>query len=202
LRCEVKLLTLLRHPILITTATPRETSAVFLLHTQNPIFPRCDAAMPICISCRHPIPTLYTTYSKADDRALGKGVRLTQCPNCKGFADKYVEHDFVVLFIDLVLIKPEVRLTPGRMERRASHRANNTPHRYTDTSFLTASPGPTRLSIARSCASASYYSSSTSTSHGRASRKSPSHTPRTRTRRSCKSSRLYCNTCSSSRSSR
>jgi hypothetical protein len=52
---------------------------------------------------------LYTTYSKADDRALGKGVRLTQCPNCKGFADKYVEHDFVVLFIDLVLIKPEVR---------------------------------------------------------------------------------------------
>ncbi|KAH8729028.1 ARV1-like protein [Phaeosphaeriaceae sp. PMI808] len=64
--------------------------------------------MPICISCRHPIPVLYTTYSKADDRALGKGVRLTQCPNCKGFADKYVEHDFVVLFIDLVLIKPEV----------------------------------------------------------------------------------------------
>lgn len=67
--------------------------------------------MPICISCRHPIPVLYTTYSKADDRALGKGVRLTQCPNCKGFADKYVEHDFVVLFIDLVLIKPEVRAT-------------------------------------------------------------------------------------------
>ena len=52
--------------------------------------------------------TLYTTYSKADDRALGKGVRLTQCPHCKKFADKYVEHDFVVLFIDLVLIKPEV----------------------------------------------------------------------------------------------
>ena len=64
--------------------------------------------MPICISCAHPIPVLYTTYSKADDRALGKGVRLTQCPNCKGFADKYVEHDFVVVFIDLVLIKPEV----------------------------------------------------------------------------------------------
>lgn len=64
--------------------------------------------MPICISCRTPVKTLYTTYSKADDRALGKGVRLTQCPNCKRFADKYVEHDFVVLFIDLVLIKPEV----------------------------------------------------------------------------------------------
>ncbi|KAK2732448.1 Amino-acid acetyltransferase, mitochondrial [Myotisia sp. PD_48] len=45
---------------------------------------------------------------KADDRALGKGVRLTQCPRCRRFADKYVEHDFVVLFIDLVLIKPQV----------------------------------------------------------------------------------------------
>lgn len=64
--------------------------------------------MPICIECRYPVPTLYTTYSKADDKALGKGVRLTQCPRCKRFADKYVEHDFVVLFIDLVLIKPQV----------------------------------------------------------------------------------------------
>lgn len=64
--------------------------------------------MPICIECRYPVSNLYTTYSKADDKALGKGVRLTQCPRCKRFADKYVEHDFVVLFIDLVLIKPQV----------------------------------------------------------------------------------------------
>jgi hypothetical protein len=64
--------------------------------------------MPICIECRYPVSALYTTYSKADDKALGKGVRLTQCPRCKCFADKYVEHDFVVLFIDLVLIKPQV----------------------------------------------------------------------------------------------
>ncbi|GME26257.1 arv1-like protein [Neofusicoccum parvum] len=63
--------------------------------------------MPICIECRYPLRALYTTYSKADDRALGKGVRLTQCPRCKRFGDKYVEHDFVVLFIDLVLIKPQ-----------------------------------------------------------------------------------------------
>ena len=69
--------------------------------------------MPICINCTYRLPTppgLYTTYSKADDKALGKGVRLTQCPRCKGFADKYVEHDFVVLFIDLVLIRPQVGL--------------------------------------------------------------------------------------------
>ncbi|KAG9677219.1 ARV1-like protein, partial [Aureobasidium melanogenum] len=45
--------------------------------------------MPICIECRYPVSSLYTTYSKADDH-------------------KYVEHDFVVLFIDLVLIKPQV----------------------------------------------------------------------------------------------
>lgn len=64
--------------------------------------------MPICIECRYPVSSLYTTYSKADDHTLGKGVRLTQCPRCKRFADKYVEHDFVVLFIDLVLIKPQV----------------------------------------------------------------------------------------------
>ncbi|RMJ28015.1 intracellular lipid transport [Aspergillus sp. HF37] len=64
--------------------------------------------MPICIECSYPVSHLYSTYSRADDRALGKGVRLTQCPRCQRFADKYVEYDFVVLFIDLVLIKPQV----------------------------------------------------------------------------------------------
>lgn len=43
------------------------------------------------------------------ERRGGGDVRLTQCPRCKRFADKYVEHDFVVLFIDLVLVKPQVR---------------------------------------------------------------------------------------------
>lgn len=62
----------------------------------------------ICIECSYPVSSLYTAYSSADDRQLGRGVRLTQCPRCKRFADKYVEHDFVVLFIDLVLIKPQV----------------------------------------------------------------------------------------------
>ncbi|KAL8855953.1 MAG: hypothetical protein Q9178_007403 [Gyalolechia marmorata] len=38
----------------------------------------------------------------------GGEVRLTQCPRCKRFADKYVEHDYIVLFIDLVLVKPQV----------------------------------------------------------------------------------------------
>lgn len=42
------------------------------------------------------------------EAGAGGDVRLTQCPRCKRFADKYVEHDFVVLFIDLVLVKPQV----------------------------------------------------------------------------------------------
>ncbi|KAK2759522.1 sterol homeostasis protein [Arachnomyces sp. PD_36] len=61
--------------------------------------------MPICIECSYPVSHLYTSHSNAD---VAEGVRLTQCPRCKRFADKYVEHDFVVLFIDLVLIKRQV----------------------------------------------------------------------------------------------
>lgn len=66
--------------------------------------------MPICIECSYPVSHLYSAYSRADDRSQGKGVRLTQCPRCQRFADKYVEYDFVVLFIDLVLIKPQVSI--------------------------------------------------------------------------------------------
>jgi len=61
--------------------------------------------MPICIECRFPTSQLYTEYSGG---STGHGVRLTVCKNCGRFCDKYVEHDLVVLFIDLVLIKPQV----------------------------------------------------------------------------------------------
>jgi lipid intermediate transporter len=64
--------------------------------------------MPICIECRHPVRTLWTQYSGAGDKSSGHNIRLTVCKNCGRFCDKYVEHDFVVLFIDLVLIKPQV----------------------------------------------------------------------------------------------
>lgn len=73
--------------------------------------------MPICIECSYPVSHLYSAYSRADDRSQGKGVRLTQCPRCQRFADKYVEYDFVVIFIDLVLIKPQVRRTGTEIER-------------------------------------------------------------------------------------
>lgn len=64
--------------------------------------------MPICIECRHPVKTLWTQYSGAGDKSSGHNIRLTVCKNCGRFCDKYVEHDFVVMFIDLVLIKPQV----------------------------------------------------------------------------------------------
>jgi len=64
--------------------------------------------MPICIECRYPVKTLWTQYSGAGDKSSGHNIRLTVCKNCGSFCDKYVEHDFVVLFIDLVLIKPQV----------------------------------------------------------------------------------------------
>ncbi|KAH6688067.1 Arv1-like family protein [Plectosphaerella plurivora] len=64
--------------------------------------------MPICIECRYPVRTLWTQYSGAGDKASGHNIRLTVCRNCGCFCDKYVEHDFVVMFIDLVLIKPQV----------------------------------------------------------------------------------------------
>lgn len=73
--------------------------------------------MPICIECSYPVSHLYSAYSRADDRSQGKGVRLTQCPRCQRFADKYVEYDFVVLFIDLVLIKPQVSILHGLQGR-------------------------------------------------------------------------------------
>lgn len=86
-----------------TSSTASSTTA-----NSNTTPPTSSSPTYVCIECTYPVKTLYTAYSSADDRQLGRGVRLTQCPRCKRFADKYVEHDFVVLFIDLVLIKPQV----------------------------------------------------------------------------------------------
>ena len=114
--------------------------------------------MPICIECCYPVPQLYHVLHSSNKRgtsaklstktaenstrrssaggtktkpaggAAEGDVRLTQCPRCKRFADKYVEHDFVVLFIDLVLVKPQVSfwgacvvLTLGRIQSQELH---------------------------------------------------------------------------------
>lgn len=65
------------------------------------------------------IPKPSETKTRSKHTGAGEDVRLTQCPRCKRFADKYVEHDFVVLFIDLVLVKPQVSSTPKRLSRNS-----------------------------------------------------------------------------------
>ncbi|KAI8321715.1 Arv1-domain-containing protein [Martensiomyces pterosporus] len=55
----------------------------------------------ICIECGCPVASLYTEYGVGH-------IRLTQCEHCKNFADKYVEHDVVIVFIDMLLHKPQV----------------------------------------------------------------------------------------------
>lgn len=53
----------------------------------------------ICIHCGSSIPALYERYG-------GGHIRLSLCQYCNNVADKYVEYDNVLLFIDLILIKP------------------------------------------------------------------------------------------------
>ncbi|KAI9213657.1 hypothetical protein DS838_001445 [Geotrichum bryndzae] len=55
----------------------------------------------ICIECMSPVQTLYTSYSLSN-------IRLTACPQCNKFADKYIEYDNVLIFIDLLLLRPQV----------------------------------------------------------------------------------------------
>ncbi|KAJ2476565.1 sterol homeostasis protein, partial [Coemansia sp. RSA 2320] len=59
------------------------------------------AMRQICIECGYPVASLYTEYGVGH-------IRLTQCEYCKSFADKYVEHDVVIVFIDMLLHKPQV----------------------------------------------------------------------------------------------
>ncbi|AQZ17327.1 ARV1 (YLR242C) [Zygosaccharomyces parabailii] len=53
----------------------------------------------ICIECAKPVDSLYTIYSN-------KHIQLTDCPKCHKVVDHYVEFDNVLLFIDLLLLKP------------------------------------------------------------------------------------------------
>lgn len=93
--------------------------------------------MPICIECRHPVKTLWTKYSGGDGDKSGHNIRLTVCRKCGRFCDKYVEHDFVVLFIDLVLIKPQVSgASKARQTRNPTLTATC---RFTDIYFTTRS---------------------------------------------------------------
>ncbi|KAF8885094.1 Arv1-like family-domain-containing protein [Gymnopilus junonius] len=55
--------------------------------------------MPICTTCTHPTPYLYTVYESEYN------LRLEQCPKCLQFVDPYVEHDSLTILLDLFLLK-------------------------------------------------------------------------------------------------
>jgi hypothetical protein len=55
--------------------------------------------MPLCTHCAESVPYLYTLYHSVNN------VRLEQCPSCRAPADPYVEHDPLVIALDLILLK-------------------------------------------------------------------------------------------------
>ncbi|KIO28718.1 hypothetical protein M407DRAFT_178895 [Tulasnella calospora MUT 4182] len=83
--------------------------------------------MPICTSCTTPVPYLYTLYESAYN------LRLEQCPKCHAFADPYVEHDPLILILDLILLKRDVFrhliYNRGSEPRKLTDGSRDTPQR-------------------------------------------------------------------------
>ncbi|KAJ9071823.1 sterol homeostasis protein [Entomophthora muscae] len=57
--------------------------------------------MPVCVECGHSISKLVNEYGQGN-------IVLKKCSICDRFADKYLEHEGIVIFIDLLLHKPQV----------------------------------------------------------------------------------------------
>ncbi|ESK95950.1 protein arv1 [Moniliophthora roreri MCA 2997] len=72
---------------------------ILALIQRPPVFNLNVLEMPICTTCTHWTPYLYTVYQSAYN------MRLEQCSQCHAFADPYVEHDTLTLLIDLILLK-------------------------------------------------------------------------------------------------
>lgn len=60
--------------------------------------------MSICTICHSSVIALHNAEELNNPQDLH--IRLARCPNCDSVADPYVEIDNVVLFLDLILIKP------------------------------------------------------------------------------------------------
>lgn len=55
----------------------------------------------ICVECTNPdIECLYSEFNS-------KYIKLTICPQCGNLADKYIEFDNVMVFLDILLLKPQ-----------------------------------------------------------------------------------------------
>ena len=57
----------------------------------------------ICVECGQPVNDLHHQFR-------GSGILLTRCEYCNCVADKYVEHEGVIIFLDLILHKPQVAM--------------------------------------------------------------------------------------------
>lgn len=53
----------------------------------------------ICVECLNTVPSLYTRFANGY-------IKLAYCSRCNEVCDKYVEFDLVILFIDILLLKP------------------------------------------------------------------------------------------------
>ncbi|GAV90897.1 Arv1 domain-containing protein [Cephalotus follicularis] len=53
-----------------------------------------------CVQCKFAVKTLFVQYSPGN-------IRLIKCENCKSVADEYIECEFMILLIDLILHKPK-----------------------------------------------------------------------------------------------
>jgi len=55
----------------------------------------------ICVECGCSVNDTFKQFSKGN-------IRLTHCDNCHRVADKYVEYDFIIIFLDLILHRSQV----------------------------------------------------------------------------------------------
>ncbi|KAM0937282.1 putative Arv1 protein [Dioscorea sansibarensis] len=54
----------------------------------------------VCVNCGSRVNTLYVQYSPGN-------IRLMKCDDCKAVADPYIECEFMIILIDLILHKPK-----------------------------------------------------------------------------------------------
>lgn len=55
----------------------------------------------VCVECGADVPLLVRDYGKGN-------VRLAICSRCNAVADPYVEYDNILLFLEVMLLKPQV----------------------------------------------------------------------------------------------
>jgi hypothetical protein len=56
---------------------------------------------PVCVECGARVPLLVRDYGKGN-------IRLAICAACNCVADKYVEYETVLLFLEVLLLRPQV----------------------------------------------------------------------------------------------